>query len=87
MGGGGGKTPEPTKFTPPPLQDGPAKNPIPNFFGAQAGGARQNPFAALGQIGTAQAQNPFQGQQGGMQGGQLTPETIMALLAQIRGGR
>lgn len=36
MGGGGGKAPEPKTFTPAPLQEGPAKNPIPNFF-AQAG--------------------------------------------------
>ena len=45
MGGGGGKAPEPKKFESPALQDGPAKNPIPNFFG---GGQRgQTPYEAM----------------------------------------
>jgi hypothetical protein len=81
MGGGGGKTPEPKKFTPPPLNDGPPANPIPNFFAQQMPGQqpRPDPFAALRQMPTAQPQNPF------AQAG-ITPEVIAALLARIRGG-
>lgn len=81
MGGGSKKAPEPTKFTPPPLQDGPANNPIANFFAPQASGQpRQNPFAAIAQIAQPQAQNPF-----GAGQSQMTPEMIDALLRKIRG--
>lgn len=63
MGGGGGSTPTPKTFTPPPINDGPATNPIANFFGARGTGgpAPTNPFAALAQIPTTQAYNPFSG--------------------------
>lgn len=68
MGGGGGKTPEPKTFTPPPLQDGPAKNPIPNFFAGVGGERLQSPYEALAALSQVLApQNPFQGLQGGAQ--------------------
>lgn len=83
MGGGSSKAPEPKTFTPPPINNAPPANPVANFFGARGTGAEahQNPFAAMGQIPQAQAQNPFQQQ------GQVTPDMIAALLRQIRGGQ
>lgn len=79
MGGGGGKAPEPKKFVAPPIDNSPATNPIPNFF-TQGGPQRPNPFAGLGQ--GAQPQSPF-----GQQQGQMTPDMILALLRQLRGGQ
>jgi hypothetical protein len=79
MGGGGGSTPAPKTFTPPPLQDGPATNPIPNFFSKAGAESRVNPFAALAQIQQTPAQNPFG------QPGQMNAQAIEALLRRIRG--
>lgn len=90
MGGGGGKAPEPKTFTPPPLQDGPAKNPIPNFFG---GGQRpQSPYEAMQALSSVLApQNPFQGIQGGssplLRTEQNQQPDIIALLKLLQQGQ
>lgn len=87
MGGGGGKTPDPKTFTPPPLQDAPVSARIPNFFGGQ----QASPFAMTGQA----PANPFQAMQGALPGilqmrqqlqGQQEQEGIdpMAILEALR---
>lgn len=76
MGGGGGSTPAPKTFTPPPLQDGPATNPVPNWFAQAAGSSpRPDPFQALANLPVAQAQNPF---------GQPNQPVAMPIVQQIQ---
>lgn len=94
MGGGGGKAPEPKTFTPPPLNDGPAKNPIPNFFAsAGAAGRPQSPYEALAALSQVIApQSPFQGMSGGQQAPLLRREEneqpdIVALLKLLQQGQ
>ena len=92
MGGGGGKAPEPKTFTPPPLQDGPAKNPIPNFFAGNGGARPQSPYDAMQALQSVLApQSPFQSMQGGQspllrteQNQQPDLEMILKLLSQGR---
>lgn len=93
MGGGGGKAPEPKTFTPPPLQDGPAKNPIPNFFQGNSVQRPQSPYEAIAALTQNRApQNPFQGIQGGQQAPLLRREEnqqpdILELLKMLSQGQ
>lgn len=66
MGGGGGKAPEPKKFVSPPIDNSPATNPIPNFFGPRPG---VSPYAVMAALQQAQRPQPFQ------QFGQQSPPT------------
>lgn len=63
MGGGSKPAPQAQTYTPPPINDGPAKNPIPNFFAAATeGGRAQSPYEALAALSQVIApQSPFQG--------------------------
>lgn len=57
MGGGGGKTPAPKTFTPPPLQQGPVSPPIPNFFAGRTGGP--SPYQQMAEFVPQATQGPF----------------------------